>query len=393
MVDDQQIKQWLAEGVITQEQASKMLADATQQRKARASDKVIVTMSTVGAVLLGIGAILFVASNWQVMSNLMKVLTFAGATFGAYALGYFLAYQSRTSPKVGAALIFLGALLFGATIFLVAQIYHIQAHSHALLLWWLLGILPLVYVLRSLPVAGLAAVLAFVWMGLFVFRGMSPEHVDWLGLPVLYLASALLLFEAGGLHYRRDTLRPVARAYRIAALKVVMVCLFLLSFRLFAGTYEGFNPRADRTYSPQFSAGVVSVAVLAAGLAVLNLSTNPSKSETWKLEGWASLALLGIALIFFLFPAKAGNFYVIVFNLVLACCIALLIAIGYQREDIRVVNIGMSYLSLLVLVRYCDWFWALLPRSLFFIVGGLILVGGGIALEQKRRQLKVQFSQ
>ncbi len=56
MVEDQHIKQWLAEGMITSQQAERMLADVAAGRKERASDKLIVAMSTVGAILLGIGA-------------------------------------------------------------------------------------------------------------------------------------------------------------------------------------------------------------------------------------------------------------------------------------------------------------------------------------------------
>ena len=52
----------------------------------------------------------------------------------------------------------------------------------------------------------------------------------------------------------------------------------------------------------------------------------------------------------------------------------------------------MFWLGGLVLVRYFDFFWQLLPRSLFFLVGGLILVFGGMALEKKRRELRTQFS-
>jgi len=82
---------------------------------------------------------------------------------------------------------------------------------------------------------------------------------------------------------------------------------------------------------------------------------------------------------------------VLLFNLILALLILTLLFIGYQREDMRLVNIGMAYLSILVIVRYFDFFWELLPRSIFFTVGGLILILGSIALERKRRQLKQKF--
>ncbi|OGW91472.1 MAG: hypothetical protein A3D28_00980 [Omnitrophica bacterium RIFCSPHIGHO2_02_FULL_63_14] len=392
MVEDQHIKQWLAEGLITQQQAQKMFADVIAHRKERSSDKLIVAVSTIGAILLGVGAVLFVASNWQVLTNLAKVFIMAGSTFGVAYMGYVFAYERQNLPKVGAALLFLGTLLFGATIFLIAQIYHIQANSHLLVLIWLAGILPLVYVLQSVPIAGLSALLLFIWIGLFVFRNITLSSSDWIALPVLYLLSGLLFFETGGVHYLSEKLRTVARTYRIASLKVTMVSLFLLTFRFFSGHYEHWSSRQQAAFSPQMSTGIVVLAVVAILLASSNLFFNPSKSETWQLEGGVSLGLIGLSLVFFFFPSTT-NIYVVIFNLVLAGCIGVLIAIGYQREDIRLVNIGMSYLALLVVVRYCDFFWGLLSRSVFFMVGGAILVLGGIAMEQKRRQLKAQFTQ
>jgi len=391
MVDDQQIKQWLAEGLITEPQAQRMLADVSAHRKQRTSDKLVVTMSTIGAILLGIGAILFVASNWQALSNLAKSLLLLGATFGVSYLGYLLAYGWQTFPKVGAALLFLGSLLFGATIFLIAQMYHVQANSHTLLLIWLLGILPLVYVLHSMPIAGLASVLLFIWIGVFVLRGLEVSPGDGLALPILYLVSGLMLFEVGGLHYVSEALRVVARTYRIAALKVSMASLFLLSFRFFSGHYGDWQPRKDVQISEPMSLGITLVAALAILLACCNLLFNPSKSSTWKLEGGLSIGVTALALLFLLFSSTT-NIYVVLFNLVLVGCIATLIAIGYQREDARLVNIGMSYFAAWVLVRYCDLFWQLLPRSIFFMVGGAVLVLGGIALERKRRQLTARFA-
>ena len=69
----------------------------------------------------------------------------------------------------------------------------------------------------------------------------------------------------------------------------------------------------------------------------------------------------------------------------------MLFFIGYQKEDVQVVNIAMSWLALFILVRYFDFCWLLLPRALFFMVGGVILVIGGIAIEKQRKQLQVKF--
>jgi uncharacterized membrane protein len=44
-----------------------------------------------------------------------------------------------------------------------------------------------------------------------------------------------------------------------------------------------------------------------------------------------------------------------------------------------------------VIARYFDLFWKLLPRSLFFILGGLLLLFGGVLLERKRRKILSSF--
>ncbi|MFC1648118.1 DUF2157 domain-containing protein [Nanoarchaeota archaeon] len=393
MVDKNQINQWLKEGTITKTQADKMLADTTQYKKEQSSNKLIVAISTIGAILLGIGAILFIASNWQDMPNIVKVLILVGSTFGAYYIGYSFKYQKKNLPTVGASLIFLGALLFGATIFLIAQMYNINANNHVLLLIWLIGVLPLVYAFHSVPIAGLSSLIFYLWIGFFVFRNIRFDNAmgDFFALPVLYLVSGVLLFAIGAIHYMSNNLKQVARTYRIAGIKIVMLALFLLTFRLFSGFYNDFNIRKGLEISGQLSVGFVIFSIIAIVFCVANLFFNPPKSETNKIENLISLGLLGFALIFFFFPAASSNIYVLLFNLILAGIIFTLIYVGYNKEDMALVNVGMFWLSALIVVRYFDFFWDLLPRSLFFMVGGLILVLGGIALEKKRRQLKTQF--
>ncbi|TSC63909.1 MAG: hypothetical protein G01um1014106_343 [Parcubacteria group bacterium Gr01-1014_106] len=389
MVNKEQIDQWLREGTITPEQASKMLVDAREYKKEQSSNKLIVAVSTIGAILLGIGAILFVASNWEVIPDTLKVLLLAGSTFAMYSLGYLFKYQMQNFPKVGSSLIFLGALLFGATVFLIAQIYHVNAYSHVLVLVWLFGVLPFAYAFSSPTIAALSALLLYLWIGLFVFQGVEFFRAaeDFTALPLLYLVSAVLLFGLGTAHYLFEQLRSVARIYRLISLGVGMAALFLLTFHTF---YPSLN------ISWQFTVGFVICAFLAAAFAVISLIFNPSKSNTNLLESIFGVGLAFFALLVFIFPpdelSVLGDLYVVVMNLLLLGAILSILFIGYQREDIHLVNMGMFWFSVFVIVRYFDFFWELLPRSLFFMTGGLVLVLGGIALERKRRQLRAQFT-
>ena len=392
MIDEKQIKQWLKEGTITQAQAKKMMADSSSYKKEQSSNKLIVAISTIGAILLGIGAILFIASNWRTIPNIAKTLLLVGSTFGAYYLGYVFKYQKQNLPKVGASLIFLGALLFGATVFLIAQIYNINANSHTLMLIWIIGILPLVYVFVSMPIAGLLSLLFFIWVYLFFFL-TSQSFWGWLGgfasryFPVLYVVAGVMLFGIGGLHYLSEKLHNIARIYRIAGLKVILFSLFLLTFNFFSQYRDNYGIQADAT--GRFVMGFVIFSVIAIIMGVINWFFNKSEQIS-KIEGPVSLGLMALMLIFYYYPSST-TIYVVIFNLVLAGVIFLLLYAGYEREDMKLVNMGMFWVATFIVVRYFDWFWGLLDRSIFFMVGGLILVLGGIALEKKRRQIKSQF--
>ncbi|WP_155400526.1 hypothetical protein [Methanosarcina mazei] len=82
----------------------------------------------------------------------------------------------------------------------------------------------------------------------------------------------------------------------------------------------------------------------------------------------------------------------ILFNLIFLGLLTLLLYAGYSTEDIGTVSTAMFWFILLIFARYFDFFWELLPRSLFFMLGGFVLLVISIVLERKRRELKVQFS-
>src|SRR5262249_32600623 len=75
------------------------------------------------------------------------------------------------------------------------------------------------------------------------------------------------------------------------------------------------------------------------------------------------------------------------FNLLLLALIVGAIVVGCWEREPAWVNLGILFFALLTIARYFDWFWALLPRSVFFIIAGLLLLLGGMALERTRRRV------
>ncbi len=403
MIDQKQIQEWLQSGTINQEQATKMLADATQTRKEESSGKFITSIVSLGAVLFGLGAILLVALSWTGIPDFLKIILLLGATFGSYYLGYVLAYQKQNYPKAGAALIFLGALLFGASVFLIAQIYNMNTSmrsTYFLLGLWLVGILPVVYGFLSETIASLASLLFFAFIYL-VFTtetmqagntyGYTRTLIDML---VVGIVSGVMLFGIGGFHYISEKLKPIARIYRLFGLQVSLLIIFLLSMKFPYAFFDYSRGSEEVVQISGTSIGwVATLGVIALLVSVANLFFGIVKTKIFLAENIAAIVMLALALLlFFSVGPDMGILFRTLFTAAFAGILLMMLYIGYQNTDMTVVNKATSWMTFFIVIKYFEWFWGMFNPYLFFMLGGVILIMGGIALEKKRKELKTRFA-
>lgn len=83
----------------------------------------------------------------------------------------------------------------------------------------------------------------------------------------------------------------------------------------------------------------------------------------------------------------SGVFYAIVFNAVIFFEVIALIVFGYYRKEAKLINFGVFTMSLLIIVKYFDWFFTFLDKSLFFIGAGVLLFLIGILMERGRKKI------
>lgn len=379
MFDQDLIRKWLDEGTINPTQAEKMRADLKEYKTEHRSKKQIIAFSTIGAILIGIGAILFVASNWEKIGDTARILLLAGSTVGIHYAGYRLKYENQKYPRLGFALLFLSALFFGASLFLIAQIYNINANNSTIVLIWLLGVFPLIYGYRSTAVAGLCSLLFYLWIGLlYSERNSFSELINILDL---YLMSGIALYFTGTLHELSAKVKHATQTFKFMGLQAVLLALFIY------------------TFGPLESKGEEIISAIYAFLGILFLAVLLSKSLRLRLTGFQtdmsiaaiSFLMAGITLIAIYDPVPE-EVYMGFFNLVFLGLLVLLLYAGYSTEDIGIINTSMFWFIPLIFARYFDFFWDLLPRSFFFILGGLALLAIGVILERKRRELKAQFA-
>ena len=404
----QESARWVEAGLLTDDQRSAILAlypePATGSR-----DRLILIFTILGSLLVGAGVILFFASNWPLLPAWFKVAAILAATVGAYAGGYHLAYSRGDYPRLGHSLFFLGSLLYGAGIWLIAQIFHLQSDFAGGFLLWGLGVLPVIYITRSSPVLYVSTVTLTIWT-VMVQTGPGEPH-NWfypllmVGVAALARRAESVLAEAGVLvggiiwlaagvlqHGHEDLLAPqflllygaplllaaLARLGDLRAYAGLGGLMALLGFYML--TFERTQDANPWIWSG-FQAG--SAAVLAVAALVIAWLYWRRREDGRLPVLVAVLALIPAALIA---PALVRVPGMVMFNLLLFAGTVGFIVLGIRQRSQLLVNLGLLVFVLHVLTRYFDLFFSAMDKSLFFLLGGVLLLGGGWLLERNRRR-------
>ncbi len=386
---EKSLDRWQQEGLLTGEKVAELRASLAQSASVRG----IRIFAGLGAVLAGLGVILFVASNWASMGPVSRIGVLLAA-YGVVVVG--AVYAGRhDQPRVSEALWLLATLVLGANIFLVAQIFHYQLTYWQGTLRWMLGALVLGWALRSRFQAAVAIPLGLLTLGWldtgegwilmgqmeFLFSDASLRPIlPLIGIGLISLSLLVARDE------RWDFLRGSTFGWGLA-LTIVSTVVSTIESQV-AEWFFGFAGR-----SAQFIILGVAAALLVAALKFGDFRWRGSR---WLLAGVAglfALLVLPVATQHWVGEELAGLhlpffFYVlVVFALTLVTIWA-----GVEEGRSALVNAGMVTSALLILTQYFSWSYQLLDRSLVFIFGGLILLALAVVLEKNRRALLARMS-
>lgn len=330
---------------------------------------------------MGLGIILSFAANWGEIPRTVRLAMIMIGLPSIYALGYWLKYV-RSYHRVGTATLLLAAILYGAGIHLIAQVYNFPVNDPKLVSLWFLGVLPLAYLTRSQAILVLAQALFLSAVGFWVTEWLDgqDEGVAIFGF-ALYLTLGLFFYGLGKLQSQYNLTRPYAQVFEVAGLLVMMASVYLLSFRFL---YD-FSSYQERGVDVEVATKLWVLFYLAGAAAVQVRRRLPLMTLPY--EGLATVLLLALA--YLVVHVAAGNdvVYPVLFNLALLAGIAGLVFAGYLLGREYLINIGLMFFGLDVITRYFELSWGMLNSSLGFIVAGLILLGGGYLLERGRRKV------
>ena len=184
-------------------------AEDTAERSTLVSRAVSI-IGVMGALLVGLGIIIYVAANWDVIPVWARVTMLVVLTVVINAAGWALLARFDY-PRIGVAVLVAGALAYGAAIHLVAQIYHVPVNHPNLTTAWFLGVLPLGYIVRSRLMVGLSLVLLVLSMGFrtqWWLEYYREETLLFLAPMTLVISAAVVML--GLLQLRFAWTRPLA---------------------------------------------------------------------------------------------------------------------------------------------------------------------------------------
>lgn len=426
-----EIERWEADGLVSTEQARRL----RERYKASADGTSwgTVVFASAGAVVVGLGVILMLAYNWDEIPKFGKLTLVFASVATAHFFGLRWEQRSDWWRQLGAAMNLLGTMCFGAGIWLIAQIYHIDEHYPNGFLFWGLGALAMAWALESVLQGLLATVLFAIWGGCesFAFRDPNLWALPLLVLTISPLAwrrqSALLLGVllaavqflllanlttiGAGAHMLTSSLAWGAFLVAVARLMAggglgfaggggvasgfgyltTVFCAYVLSFNSGWRYVMDWEQARVSVHGAALTVSWVLFALAVAAWALVTVRVVSGKLTGLGGEEWVvPVALIySYALVWGRYGALA-QMGAHPFTLMLVGIAAAWMWQGCRDGRLKPTLLGSLLFALVVLARYFDLFQSLATRGLAFVILGGVFIAEGIYFRKRRAVLATE---
>ncbi|MFJ7754442.1 DUF2157 domain-containing protein [Peribacillus muralis] len=322
-------------GVISEQEKERMLASYA----VKGNLSFVTILLSIGALLLGLGILTFVASNWIYLNKSLKLLLILACLIGVNFAGVKL--QVRF-PKTARSLHYVGILIFGAGIFLIEQMFNISINFNSSFLLWAIGTVFISYYLKDVFILLFTSFLLFIYINGSIF-------LDETSYPI-----AIILFLPGLYILLKKFDFAKYPAFFINALAINTITLFLMEF----------VPKLDLKSSNTIVLSILFVL----GIVLAFIPVPSGLRNVIHIQGHI---LHGITALFLTFE------FSIWFPLAYFVFLLYLILKGSLTSIVIICALIFRY--------YLDSF-DFLPKSLTFIIGGIMLIGFGFFFENQRKK-------
>lgn len=332
---------------LTQDQKNAVLAGV----EIRETLNFIRVLVTIGGILIGLGFLTFIATNWDLFNRWVKLAIILGSLSASLAASYFTLEKNKLTSV---ALLYVSVLIYGAGIFLLEQIFYVSFDVNTGFLVWTVGALLLSGIHKD--------VILYVFANLLGAIYVLSSFED---LIIIQLVVVLIVF------YLTN------RAFDYRRLLTFILGLLAIASIVYPFAYL----ESDAIY--------VVAALFVIGNAAYYTASFVERfdfsSEMVRLLGLLTLGISGFILTFpgiYNDTRWLGN----------GTLISVIFAIGFVLYLLYLTSKRMVTpllaVAAVILRYYFDTFYDSIDRSLFFVLGGVLILGFGYYIETFRRRVQ-----
>ncbi len=388
----------VASHIITPSKRQEILEWNQHTMKTEWTSRFLQIFAAFGAVVTWLGFILLLAANWDTISDMMKTFLMIWVTALSYIAAYWWTYKDLNYPKTGQALFLLGSMLYGASIFLLGQIYNLGGTFASALLIWAIPTIWLAYTTEfvTLFLLGIILIYSYIFAELIDGFGFSGFVISNIFIAIGYFSLTILRYHRG-IYSRFSSILSWTGG---ASILWGLFSYTFLDFWKYGG--ESWYTNQDFQTTMWILFAIIWLGIVAIVIDLIRKSKLDSTSDIPLLLG-----LIPIGLIFFYtlnnpvsytgystFSGDYMSLYIptILMNILYLAILSLMIYLGVRRDNRGIVNIAMIYLALYLFGKYLAFaFDSKIDGAYIFIGGGIACIILTILIEKVRRRLMLSM--
>lgn len=331
------------EQLITQEQRENII-NSYETKESLNFIKILITL---GAILIGLSILTLVASNWAYLSKPIKLAVIALGYLGFMFAGYF---TEKSLPKTSRGLYYIASITFGAGIFLIGQMFNLGGEFTEAFLLWAIGIIPLGIYLKDKWLI----LVSLLFVSIYMTQPESSFILIALFASIFYLIneklfkSKLVFFLTNLFMLYVLLIKTVETLDSALYSTLIFLAIGLIMYYLLVRIKQLSFYQGILKFQGFFVIGISGLFLTFEQVwndTMLDLSSN----IPW------NIIFAVIYILYLLFYSKLGNLYALLF-------------------------IGIAIFRF-----YFDGMYDFLPKSIFFLIGGIIFIAFGYYFEKQRR--------
>jgi uncharacterized membrane protein len=394
----QEGQKWVEEKIITSDQLDLIVARYPDSKVKKSTG----ILPVLASILIAIGILSFIASNWGEISPLARLGLLIVIMISFYLVGD--KHLKKGNETLGTSLNLLGITAFGASIILLGQTFHLTASDARLFVFWSLP--AIFYLFRD------RHKLYFLLLAVLTIGGQLYSMGEFNSFS--YLLFAIFLITVGGFVYLYPrTLETWLFTIGLSVQALLLVItedlnllwFFLFGFALYtAGKWvhkslfkQSFK-RMGSLIGFSFAYGLYftltndflsdfefpnAAFYLPAIIVIFALAILEKRKESI-LPSWEFIIFIPY---FYLAkvtdPLLTGLLYLVV----MFAYSGFMLAEGYKNENRSQINVGIVLFLLVCLMGYFNLAWDFMPKSVFFLIGGILLFILNGFLQRKKKQI------